>query len=281
MYLRWGWVKDECVSKLYFCTAEGGRRRAVLSAAGCAVWTCVVWESLWPLSDVEETPGRVSVRCVTLSAWISCASVWVAEFSQTKTKRPSYAFNMLPNLLWCVTTPSLVGSKPWSRLVPAVLAAVADWLGVMWVGVSAVTWGFVFCREEVSLLERNKYKFSPLALPDELPALFHGETLPLICSTTPISVRPHKPQGSNWSQTQLRSVIFDSKIWDLLFSPKSVRILVLAWKLNYSAYNYQVISPSISNYKSPFDQRALIYKPCGKSQAGKVSVCPNFRKIIA
>lgn len=32
------------------------------------------------------------------------------------------------------------------------------------------------CREEVSVLERNKYKFSPLELPDELPALFHGET---------------------------------------------------------------------------------------------------------
>uniref|UniRef100_A0A3B3CRJ3 Neurobeachin-like protein 2 n=1 Tax=Oryzias melastigma TaxID=30732 RepID=A0A3B3CRJ3_ORYME len=28
--------------------------------------------------------------------------------------------------------------------------------------------------EEVSLLERNKYKFSPLALPEELPALFHS-----------------------------------------------------------------------------------------------------------
>ena len=192
MYLRWGWVKDKCVSELYFCTAEDRWRRAVLTAAGCAVWTCAVWESLWPLSDVEETPGRVSVCYVTLSAWISCVSVWVVEFSQTKTKRPSYTFNMLPNLLWCVTTPSLVGSQPWSQasLVPPVLVAVTDWLGVMWVGVSAVTWGFVFCREEVSLLERNKYKFSPLALPDELPALFHGEipSHPLfhsdICSTS-------------------------------------------------------------------------------------------------
>lgn len=30
----------------------------------------------------------------------------------------------------------------------------------------------------MSLLERNKYKFSPLELPGELPALFHGETRP-------------------------------------------------------------------------------------------------------
>ncbi|KAM8735230.1 neurobeachin-like protein 2 isoform 4-T4 [Acanthopagrus schlegelii] len=35
------------------------------------------------------------------------------------------------------------------------------------------TWRRRLAGEEVSLLERNKYKFSPLALPDELPALFH------------------------------------------------------------------------------------------------------------
>uniref|UniRef100_A0A669D9I1 Neurobeachin-like protein 2 n=1 Tax=Oreochromis niloticus TaxID=8128 RepID=A0A669D9I1_ORENI len=54
---------------------------------------------------------------------------------------------------------------------------------------SVVQYGLVLCeslfdpyqtwrRRLVSLLERNKYKFSPLALPEELPALFHGETLP-------------------------------------------------------------------------------------------------------
>lgn len=42
-----------------------------------------------------------------------------------------------------------------------------------------VTHILVSYREEVSLLERNKYKFSPLALPEDLPALFHGEMLPL------------------------------------------------------------------------------------------------------
>ncbi|XP_041797544.1 neurobeachin-like protein 2 isoform X1 [Chelmon rostratus] len=36
------------------------------------------------------------------------------------------------------------------------------------------TWRRRLAGEEVSLLERNKYKFSPLALPEELPALFHG-----------------------------------------------------------------------------------------------------------
>uniref|UniRef100_A0A3P8SL52 Neurobeachin-like protein 2 n=1 Tax=Amphiprion percula TaxID=161767 RepID=A0A3P8SL52_AMPPE len=35
------------------------------------------------------------------------------------------------------------------------------------------TWRRRLAGEEVSLLERNKYKFSPLALPEELPALFH------------------------------------------------------------------------------------------------------------
>ncbi|XP_008283899.1 neurobeachin-like protein 2 isoform X4 [Stegastes partitus] len=35
------------------------------------------------------------------------------------------------------------------------------------------TWRRRLAGEEVSMLERNKYKFSPLALPEELPALFH------------------------------------------------------------------------------------------------------------
>ncbi|XP_039972845.1 neurobeachin-like protein 2 isoform X4 [Xiphias gladius] len=35
------------------------------------------------------------------------------------------------------------------------------------------TWRRRLAGEEVSLLERNKYKFSPLAVPEELPALFH------------------------------------------------------------------------------------------------------------
>ncbi|KAM9310767.1 neurobeachin-like protein 2 isoform 2-T2 [Pholidichthys leucotaenia] len=35
------------------------------------------------------------------------------------------------------------------------------------------TWRRHLAGEEVSLLERNKYKFSPLVLPEELPALFH------------------------------------------------------------------------------------------------------------
>lgn len=42
-----------------------------------------------------------------------------------------------------------------------------------------LTQGFSLCgREEVSALERSKYKFSPLPLPEELPALFHGEPPP-------------------------------------------------------------------------------------------------------
>uniref|UniRef100_A0AAR2L756 Neurobeachin-like protein 2 n=1 Tax=Pygocentrus nattereri TaxID=42514 RepID=A0AAR2L756_PYGNA len=34
-------------------------------------------------------------------------------------------------------------------------------------------------RQEVSMLERSKYKFSPLGLPEELPAFFHGNRRPL------------------------------------------------------------------------------------------------------
>lgn len=193
-------VTDESVSKTLFCAAEDGTNGAVISAAGCAVWTRAVWESVWPLSNMEETSGRVSVHCFALSAWLTCGNAWEVEFSQTETKRQSYAFNILPNLSWLVTH-CLVACKPSSQasVVPAVLVAVTDWLGVMWLGVSAVMWGFVCCREEVSLLERNKYKFSPLGLPEELPALFHGETHPFVCSTTLISVRPHIPRDSDCS----------------------------------------------------------------------------------
>lgn len=144
-----------------------------------------------------------------LAGWVCAAlpwrsPVWICGRWNLATQSPdrlSYAFNILPNILWCVT-PCLVASKPWSQasLAPVALVAVADWLGVMWVGVSAVTWGFVCCREEVSLLERNKYKFSPLALPEELPALFHGETLPAASSTALITVRPRLQQESNCSR---------------------------------------------------------------------------------
>lgn len=242
-------------------------------------------------------------ECVLLySGDRQAVNVWEVEFSHTKTERLPYAFNILPNLLWCVT-PCLVASKPWSQasLAPAVLVADAQWLGVMWVGVSAVTWGCMCCREEVSLLERNKYKFSPLALPEELPALFHGETLPFVRSTTLISVRPHIPQESHCSRrchkhslnlsslTRKAGTFRFSKpppksfLYCFLWSVQSVRIWGFGQKLNYSASNYQVSitsSPSISNYRSPFDQRALIYKPWGKFQPGQVSVCTNFRRII-
>uniref|UniRef100_A0A674B7R4 Neurobeachin-like protein 2 n=1 Tax=Salmo trutta TaxID=8032 RepID=A0A674B7R4_SALTR len=39
------------------------------------------------------------------------------------------------------------------------------------------TWRRRLAGEEVSMAERSKYKFSPLPLPEELPALFHGEAL--------------------------------------------------------------------------------------------------------
>lgn len=163
---------------LFCCAAEDGPRRPVVSAAGCAVWTCAVRESVWPLSDVEETPVRVSVCCYALSARIACVNVWEVEFSQTKARRQSYVFNILHNLLWSAT-PSLSACKPYEPSLSSISDATSGWLGVMWVSICTLTWAFVRCREEVSLLERNKYKFSPLDLPEELQALFHGKTDPL------------------------------------------------------------------------------------------------------
>ncbi|KAK0134568.1 Neurobeachin-like protein 2 [Merluccius polli] len=54
------------------------------------------------------------------------------------------------------------------------------------------TWRRCLAGEEVSLLERSKYKFCPLALPEELPVLFHGETCSLH-SSTPLLLHPSTP----------------------------------------------------------------------------------------
>lgn len=99
-------------------------------------------------------------------------------------------------------TPHLVVSKPSSQtnLISTSGLSGSRTLTRRDVNGSVVTRVFVCYREEVSLLERNKYKFSPLALPEELPALFHGETLPFSCSATLIFVRLHIPQESNSSK---------------------------------------------------------------------------------
>lgn len=80
-------------------------------------------------------------------------------------------------------------------------------------------WGGLFCREEVSLLERNKYKFSPLGLPEELPALFHGETFPFNCCTSDLlNLTFQWNQNVPAKAQQLRFVNFGwgkkKKLWD-------------------------------------------------------------------
>lgn len=70
-------------------------------------------------------------------------------------------------------------------------------------------WRVLSRREEVSLLERNKYKFSPLGLPEELPALFHGEPLLFNCCTSLISVKSHIPIKMFLPRPNSRFVDFD------------------------------------------------------------------------
>lgn len=80
----------------------------------------------------------------------------------------------------------------WDLVTPA----VASWHGCDAIVSRRGDWMVLSRREEVSLLERNKYKFSPLSLPEELPALFHGEPLPFNCCTSVISVKSHIPLES-------------------------------------------------------------------------------------
>ncbi|XP_073341280.1 neurobeachin-like protein 2 isoform X2 [Pagrus major] len=58
------------------------------------------------------------------------------------------------------------------------------------------TWRRRLAGEEVSLLERNKYKFSPLALPDELPALFHVSLRKSEQIPEPLTLRLVQLQGA-------------------------------------------------------------------------------------
>ena len=170
---------------------------AVVSAAGCAVWTRIVWESVWPLSDMEETPGRVSMGFLSLE--IACVSVGEMEVSHKKTKNLTVCFEHLAQPFVLCHNSSCCLQALTSSLINASIISGSHTLTSHNKNGSTLTWGFVCCREEVSLLERNKYKFSPLALPEELPALLHGEALPFVCSTTLISVKPRIPQELNCS----------------------------------------------------------------------------------
>lgn len=138
--------------------------------------------------------------CVTSTLDIACVNVWEVEFGRTKTRRILlFAFNAQS---FVTVTPHLVASKPsrQTNLISTSGLSGSRTLTRRDVNGSVVTRVFVCYREEVSLLERNKYKFSPLALPEELPALFHGETLPFSCSATLVFVRLHIPQESNSSK---------------------------------------------------------------------------------
>lgn len=74
-------------------------------------------------------------------------------------------------------------------------------------------------REEVSLLERNKYKFSPLALPEELPALFHGEKLLFSCFGSDPCQTPHA-KTFKWSCHISNTLLFFFLIFKMCISFK-------------------------------------------------------------
>lgn len=54
----------DCESE-FLWPVKDGERGSAIAAAGCAVRTGALREPVGPLSDVEETPGRVSVRLCT------------------------------------------------------------------------------------------------------------------------------------------------------------------------------------------------------------------------
>lgn len=186
---NWGWMENECLcTNLLFVQLKKGQGEKS-SLEQVVQYGLVLCESLF---DPYQTWRR------RLAGWV-CLLSYPSECDCVGGETPSHKVSKI--ILWirCLAQPSAMcntstcGSlrlenKP--NFAPASISE--NRLLILRRDRMAMTQGFVFCREEVSLLERNKYKFSPLALPEELPALFHGETQP----ASLVFVRPHKSRQS-------------------------------------------------------------------------------------
>uniref|UniRef100_A0A8B9KLA6 Neurobeachin-like protein 2 n=1 Tax=Astyanax mexicanus TaxID=7994 RepID=A0A8B9KLA6_ASTMX len=73
-------------------------------------------------------------------------------------------------------------------------------------------------RQEVSMLERSKYKFSPLSLPEELPAFFHGTLL-----TSDLTPLTHKNGLLCITPNAVEDLMCVLRSWCLRPSPQTPR----------------------------------------------------------
>uniref|UniRef100_A0A8B9KL55 Neurobeachin-like protein 2 n=1 Tax=Astyanax mexicanus TaxID=7994 RepID=A0A8B9KL55_ASTMX len=80
------------------------------------------------------------------------------------------------------------------------------------------TWRRRQAGEEVSMLERSKYKFSPLSLPEELPAFFHGTLL-----TSDLTPLTHKNGLLCITPNAVEDLMCVLRSWCLRPSPQTPR----------------------------------------------------------
>ncbi|XP_063735209.1 neurobeachin-like protein 2 isoform X1 [Eleginops maclovinus] len=125
-----------------------------------------LWESAEQLTDPPESNGTVPHPLLLIKFFIIvCRNMENIDPDNT----PGFVFETIKLLNFCLSQLKK-GEGEQSSLQLAVQYGLVMFENLF---DPYQTWRRGLAGEEVSLLERNKYKFSPLALPEELPALFH------------------------------------------------------------------------------------------------------------
>ncbi|KAK5618282.1 Neurobeachin-like protein 2 [Crenichthys baileyi] len=125
-----------------------------------------LWHSALHLSSATEHNGNTPHPLLLIKFFIIvCRNMENIDPEKT----PSFVFETIKLLNFCLEQLKK-GQSEKSSLEPVVQYGLVLCESLF---DPYQTWRRRLAGEEVSLLERNKYKFSPLALPEELPALFH------------------------------------------------------------------------------------------------------------
>ncbi|XP_061572701.1 neurobeachin-like protein 2 isoform X3 [Cololabis saira] len=145
---------------------EGGSEVPLLPREVLVFLSTQLWHSALHLSSAAEHNGNTPHPLLLIKFFIIvCRNMENIDPEKT----PSFVFETIKLLNFCLDQIKKgQGEKSSLQLVVQYGLVLCESLFDPY-----QTWRRRLAGEEVSLLERNKYKFSPLALPEELPALFH------------------------------------------------------------------------------------------------------------
>uniref|UniRef100_A0A2I4B951 Neurobeachin-like protein 2 n=1 Tax=Austrofundulus limnaeus TaxID=52670 RepID=A0A2I4B951_AUSLI len=145
---------------------EGGSEVPLLPREVLVFLSTQLWHSALHLSSSMEPNGSTPHPLLLIKFFIIvCRNMENIDPEKT----PSFVFEIIKLLNFCLQQLKKDGGQQSS------LQQVVQYGLVLCESLfdPYQTWRRRLAGEEVSLMERNKYKFSPLALPEELPALFH------------------------------------------------------------------------------------------------------------